>query len=101
MRRPLVIFLLLSSCAAPLAWSDPGVSEELQIPQLRSSPPEPAPIERKRPPQFRLPEHTYAVIDAQGQSSAARKAGRLSIEQRRALRRQINEAGSDLYVHGE
>lgn len=56
------------------------------------------PIERRRVPQFELPESTYAQADTEAGSADARRAGKLSLEQRRALRRQINEAGSDLYI---
>ncbi|MGV3656147.1 MAG: hypothetical protein ACO1N5_18245 [Noviherbaspirillum sp.] len=35
--------------------------------------------------------------ESQGQAQEARPQGRMSLEQRRALRRQIGEAGQDIY----
>lgn len=110
MRRPLIAFLLLSSCVAQLAWADPGGSRRLQYPQFQPAPLESAPgqaapalqAQAERRPQFQLPEHSYAAIDSEGGSGSerGRRPGRLSPEERRALRRQINEAGSDLYTPG-
>lgn len=48
-----------------------------------------------------LPDSTYgSTNDSQANSPSdnARKQGRLSPEERRALRRQIDEAGHDIYV---
>ncbi|HEY4540739.1 MAG TPA: hypothetical protein VIG66_00015 [Noviherbaspirillum sp.] len=52
--------------------------------------------ERRRPPQFELPGYSYT--EGGGEWAEGRRSGKLSPEQRAALRRQINEASSDLYL---
>lgn len=113
MRRSLYPLFLLFSCIALPVWGDPGASHELHVSQFRSpvleggqrpsGQPERVLAEPRRPPQFRLPEHTYTSMDVDSGAlvSGTTKVGRLSPEERRALRRQINEAGSDLYTQGQ
>lgn len=58
--------------------------------------------ERRRAREFDLPEPASYDVQADSQSipaaDNARRPGRLSLEERRALRRQIDEVGHDIYV---
>lgn len=98
MRLALYIPVLLLATLAYPAVADPGVRDAVRMSQLQTSgqgQPE------RRSPEFVLPEPgVYGHLGQQdgGQGNdAARRAGRLSPEERRALRRQIDEAGHDLY----
>jgi len=60
------------------------------------------PAERRRPKEADLPQSSGYGGPGEGQGNTAadnnRKQGRLSPEERRALRRQIDEVGHDIYA---
>ncbi len=108
MQRPFIACCLLLSCISVPAWGESDGVRALQLVQLNpalvesagllagSQPPSQG--EPRRSSQFQLPEHTYASADASESGGERMRRGRLSVEERRALRRQINEVGSDLYA---
>lgn len=108
MRFPFSAIFLLSSCVASFAWADPLSRDSLKVSPENGINVKPAEVtqsvqaqlEQRRIPQFEWPEAGYGDPGAEGEASPdnARKGGRLSAEERRALRKQINDAGLDLYV---
>lgn len=89
--------LLFAAVATP-ALSDPGVRDAVRMSQLQRG--------VQNVPERRMTTDTLpgqGGYDQSGQEEAgpagdaARRGGRLSPEERRALRRQIDEAGADLY----
>jgi hypothetical protein len=109
MRPPFLAFLLLYFVALPvLAEANPGdpvqVSPLQHHSAMQHGDPQTAQaqaqVERRRIPQFELPDPgAYLQSGPEGDASdGGRKSGKLSAEERRALRRQINEAGNDLYL---
>jgi hypothetical protein len=60
------------------------------------------PADRRRPKEADLPQSSGYGAPAEGQANTAadnnRKQGRLTPEERRALRRQIDEVGHDIYT---
>lgn len=108
MRFHLSAILLLFSCVASSVWADPLSRDSLRISPENGRALEPggvtqsvqAQVDGRRVPQFEWPEAGYGEpeVEAGTDADKARKGGRLSAEERRALRRQINEAGLDLYL---
>ena len=54
--------------------------------------------ERRKPRDAGLPDSSGSGDSADNQADANRRQGKLSLEERRALRRQIDEAGHDIYA---
>ena len=54
-------------------------------------------MEQRRQEEQAQQEHKAGPAAAETQAEPAKKAGRMTPEERRALRRQINEAGQDIY----
>jgi len=75
-----------------------GVPVERGMPGREQSQPNPQEVRRGR--YVTLPDTSgYGALNENGMNSAdnSRRTGRMSPEERRALRRQIDEAGHDLY----
>ena len=83
--RLCLILLMLAGAANGLAQQRDPNSDPRNTPALQPSQPDP-----------RAQQHQDADRAARGQGDGARQ-GRLSPEERQALRRQIDEAGHDIY----
>ncbi len=91
LKRISILLLLTISMAG--AYARPGGNRE-ERQQQRS-------MERNENQDRRsLDQQQYRVPDSGGQPAddGSRRHGRMSPEERRALRRQINEAGQDIYI---
>ncbi|HVL77470.1 MAG TPA: hypothetical protein VM406_15770 [Noviherbaspirillum sp.] len=96
MRLSILGFFLLSYMLAVPALADSGVRDAVRMSHLQNS--APGQMERRGAREFRIPE-----VSGNGQladdavAEGVRRSGKLSLEERRALRRQIDEAGHDIY----
>lgn len=104
------IFLLLILGAAQ-ALAEPGLHKQetrngvrtYQFFSVEKSEPagqeEAQPVEPRRPREFAFPDNREYAMQGENQlGSVTRRQGRMTLEERRALRRQIDEVGHDLYA---
>jgi len=108
--RIIVSFLLAGAAAsapAQPAGYRRGAHEPVSVSYLKEGGPQRMPQVAGQPLQFqeRGPGREFALPDTGGYDSEAgrgegRRPGRMSVEQRRILRQQIDEAGHDLYSRG-
>ena len=87
-KRPLSLYLLATCCLAGLAMAQPAPSRPGQGRQ-DTAPPAQQPNQRR--------EDARPATPAQPAQDAAQRSSRLSPEERKELRQQIHEAGTDLY----
>lgn len=87
-KRLLPLYLLATCCLAGLAMAQPGPSRPGQGRQ-DAAPPAQQPNQRR--------DEARPATPAQPAQDAAQRSSRLSPEERKELRQQIHEAGTDLY----
>ena len=87
-KRLLPLYLLATCCLAGLAMAQPAPSRPGQGRQ-EAAPPAQQPNQRR--------EDARPATPAQPAQDAAQRSSRLSPEERKELRQQIHEAGTDLY----
>jgi hypothetical protein len=87
-KRLLPLYLLATCCLAGLAMAQPAPSRPGQGRQ-DTAPPAQQPNQRR--------EDARPATPAQPAQDAAQRSSRLSPEERKELRQQIHEAGTDLY----
>ena len=87
-KRFLSLYLLATCCFAGLAMAQPAPSRPGQGRQ-EAAPPAQQPNQRR--------EDARPAMPAQPAQDAAQRSSRLSPEERKELRQQIHEAGTDLY----
>jgi hypothetical protein len=90
MRQILLGVVLLSSSIFALAEPDhPRGAAVRDVPPHQQA--------ERAPGNDRSDSHNEQHENAAGQAEADRRSGRLSLDERRELRRQINEVGRDIY----
>ena len=89
-----IILLLASTCALAGEHKDHEHSERREARQEQRVEQR---AEQHRQDEQSQQEHKAQQAAAEGQAEPVKKAGRMTPEERRALRRQINEAGQDIY----
>jgi hypothetical protein len=91
---PTLSIALLLAVASGMVLANPGQRawrEELRA--MQQQPQQEQPVQEAR-------AEKRAPIPRNGNAEEPKKQGKMSVEERRALRRQINEAGRDIYTPG-
>jgi len=103
------IFLLLILGAAQ-ALAEPGLHKQetrnvvrtyqfFSVEKSEHAGQEAQPVEPRRPREFAFPDNSEYAMQGENQlGSVTRRQGRMTLEERRALRRQIDEVGHDIYA---
>ncbi len=112
LRRSKLVFFLLLQAACGIALAEPGRFGAGFFSFGKSHAPEHREAQLQRAADKKMEKealiderndnkrHPPAANPANGNNDAAQKRSRLTPDERRALRRQINEAGHDIYVPG-
>jgi hypothetical protein len=93
MAKPLFLILALSFALASVGYAAPNW-DRYSLRAAEKNIPNTFPVNRGGMP----PSNPGAQYSGVEQDNARRQASRLSPEERRTLRRQINEAGQDIYI---